>query len=110
MGRSDDTFVMVLEMEPPARDLVILTFALVGEPEIDQEALPGPRESNFITWMYEEWDVDRRKRCLFEVLLSNGWSVRLCFREFTFVILRPILPARTEEILENASSVMPQPA
>jgi hypothetical protein len=110
MGRDGDTFVMVLEMEPPSRNLVVLTFTLDGEPEIDPRALPAQREHEFVTWLYEEWDLDRGKRCRFDVLLSNGWSVRLCFREFQYLILPPILPARDGQVLGTRSATVPRPA
>jgi hypothetical protein len=61
IGREGDTFVMVLEPEPPAQTMVVLTFTLNGEPVIDPRALPGCSNSVWVTWMYEEFDVDRKK-------------------------------------------------
>jgi hypothetical protein len=42
-------------------------------------------------WLYEEFDVDRKQRCMFEVLLSNGWSVRLPFRDLDYLLTRTVL-------------------
>jgi hypothetical protein len=113
MARHGETLVMVLEPEPPSQNAVLLTFTLDGEPVIDPKALPDYQESNFVTWMYEEFDLDRHKKCWFEVLLSNGWSVKLRFRDFQFWIgqrLFPVPKARADSALPSAQPVVPQSA
>jgi hypothetical protein len=92
MGLEGETFIMVLQPELPAQTLVELTFTLEREPVIDRQAVPGHKESDWVEWMYEEWDIDRQKRCWFEVLLSNGWSVKLCFRDFHYRIAQRLFP------------------
>ncbi len=42
--------------------------------------------------MYEEWDLDRQKRPTFEVLLGNGWLVKLRFRDFQYLIAQRLFP------------------
>jgi hypothetical protein len=90
MGEEGDTFLIVLEA-PPAQNLLVLTFTLDGEPVIDQAALPAEPATGPAYWLYEEFDVDRKQRCWFEVLLSNGWSVRLPFHDLDFVLTRTVL-------------------
>src|SRR5579864_4329262 len=41
VARRGDTLVLILEKEPPAKEVVLLTFTLIGEPFIDPEAVPG---------------------------------------------------------------------
>ena len=96
MAQEADRFVMILESEPPTRNLVILTFTLTSDPIIDANALPKEQRSARAVWLYEEFVVDRRKRCCFEVLLSNGWSVKLRFREFQFLVAQRLVPATNE--------------
>jgi hypothetical protein len=91
MGQHGDTFVMVLQPEPPAQTMVVLTFTLDAKPIIDTAALPD-RAGGFTDWKYEEWDVDRRGRQIFEVLLGNGWSVKLHFRDFQYLIGQRLFP------------------
>jgi hypothetical protein len=110
MGAEGETFVAVLQREPPAEKLVLLTFTLVEEPVIDPHAIEGHGDHDFVTWLYEEWDLDRRKRCCFEVLLSNGWSVRLRFRDFHFQILPRILPARNGQSAKRLSPMVSRAA
>jgi hypothetical protein len=110
MGQQGDTFVIVLETEPPARNLVVLTFTLDAAPVIDTAALPNRQASDQVYWLYEEFDVDRRKRCSFEVLLSNGWSVKLLLRDFHFLIAREVLSAANGPVIPPAVTAVPQPA
>lgn len=91
MGQQRGTLVIALKLEAPAQSLVVLTFKLLGDPVIDQTALAADGKDGPVTWLYEEWDVDRRNRCWLEVLLSNGWSVKLCFRGFQFVYVPELL-------------------
>jgi hypothetical protein len=92
MGRTDHTFVFLLETEPPASKPVVLTFTLAGEPAIETGTLTHARQGIPFHWLYEEWDLDRYQRLTFEVLLSNGWIVKLPFRDFEYLIADPIAP------------------
>jgi hypothetical protein len=92
IARPDNTLVFVLRQEAPSGAVVILSFTLDGEIEIDPTALPGRQGRQPVTWMYEEYNVDRRGRCTVEVLLSNGWIVTAPFRDFQFLAGQTILP------------------
>jgi hypothetical protein len=107
MGREGSTFIMVLEKESPLRDLVILTFTLDGEPKVKETTLADARGTAVATWRYEEWDLDRQQRCWFEVLLSNGWSVKLPFAEFQYVVVPQVFPAVQGQA---AVAAVPRPA
>ena len=61
-------------------------------------------------WRYEEFDVDRRGQCTFNVLLRNGWEVRLRFRDFQFLIAEEILPARNGAVPRPAGAALSRPA
>ncbi len=93
MGREQDRLLLVLEMEPPARNLVILTFTLLGEPEITTGVLPENLRESRPYWLYEEFNLDRQQTCGFEVFFSNGWALRLRFRDFQFVVAQPLTAA-----------------
>jgi hypothetical protein len=99
IGRQDETFLMVLQPEPPSPNVVFLTFTLDGEPVIDPAALPAGPDPNYATWMYEEFDLDRHKKCTFEVLLSNGWSVKFAFRDFRFLTARRLFPGTADQLV-----------
>ena len=90
-GYQGDTFVLILETESPSRNLIIFTFVLEGEPEIKVQESLVCTETDIVTWLYEEWDLDRHGKCCFEVLFSNGSFTKLCFREFQYVIVSPVL-------------------
>jgi hypothetical protein len=110
IARASDTVAMVLRAGPPAEDVVLLTFTRDGQPVIDPNALPGHGDGRVVTWLYEEWDLDRGGRCWFEVLLSNGWSIRCRFRDFTYLVLRPLLPARDGPVADGPPAAVPRSA
>src|SRR5262249_45768621 len=92
IGRDGNTLVMLLKTEPPACEPVVLTFTLTEEPVITTGTITKSHEGRPIFWLYEEWDIDRQKRMTFEVLLSNGWVVKLYFRDFHYLIANPVFP------------------
>jgi hypothetical protein len=98
MAQHDAEFLMVVQLEPPAQTLVFLTFTLPENPQNDRNALLGGPDSSYLTWMYEEFDLDRQQNCYFEVLLSNGWAVRLRFRDFKFLTGDNLLSARNCQV------------
>ena len=110
MGSRGDTFVMILERDPPSRELVILMFKVDGDPRISDTALMGTSGSAFVTWMYEEWHTDRRQRCWFEVLLSNGWVVKLHVRSFQYLMVQPVIPNTNGQAASLSSKAIPQSA
>jgi hypothetical protein len=110
VARDEDRLLILLEPEPPARTTVVLTFLLDGDPVIDPEALPDRGARTFVTWMYEEWDVDRQKRCTFEVLLTNGWSIKLRFRDFQYQIAERLFPAPRAADTPVPAAAVSQPA
>lgn len=110
MACAGTTFVVIAQREPPAQELVLLTFTIDADPIIEPDAAPGHGDDLAVTWLYEEWDVDRRGRCWFEVLLSNGWSVRLRFRDFRFRVLPQILPATNGQAMPQGNPAIPRSA
>ncbi|MCI0462397.1 MAG: hypothetical protein L0Z62_36050 [Gemmataceae bacterium] len=113
IGRQGDTLVMVLQPEPPAQTVVILTITLDGEPVIDPQAVPDHNAKDWVLWMYEEFDLDRQKRCYFEVLFTNGWSVRVRFRAFQYQIVQRLFPVpevRADSAFPASQPAVAQPA
>jgi len=105
IARQEERFVMVMHMEPPSQNLVILTFTLDGVPEIETEVFPGPTTTGRVFWLYEEFHLDRRKRCWFEVQLSNGCVIRLAFRDFQSLVAETVrlqLPGRGGRTVKTA--------
>jgi hypothetical protein len=97
IARQGETLVMVLQAGPPSRNAVVLTFTLLDDPEIET-VLPDRPQHGPVLWMYEEFDLDRRKRCTFEVLLTNGWSVKVRFRDFHFLVAERLFPVPAAKV------------
>jgi hypothetical protein len=98
LARQGDELIMVLQKDVPPRDLVIVTYALAGEPVIDTEALPVGERSPVMDFLYDEFGVVQEDgERLYEqaILFSNGWEVRLRFRDVQFALAEPLFASDT---------------
>lgn len=97
LSRRGEQFVMVLHKDIPPRDLVTITYTLVGEPVVNQKALPGER-GPVMEFLYDELDaIEEGGQEIFthSMLFSNGWEVQLRFRDLQFALAEPIYPIPT---------------
>ena len=95
IARQGDRLVLVLRQDLPPHDLVVLTYTLAGEPFIDKEALPAAIRSAGMAFLYDELEVVREgqgKHFLQSILFSNGWEVRLPFRDVEVTAAETIYP------------------
>jgi hypothetical protein len=96
LARQGDHLIMVLHKDTPPRDLVVVTYELIGEPRIDKEALPSSVRSEVMDFDYDELSVERQgEEVIFtqSILFSNGWEVQLRFRDVRFVLANPLFVA-----------------
>jgi hypothetical protein len=86
MHRSDDDFFIILQPLTTPAHLIVLGYSLVEDPTIKQNVLPRERCREPIEWLYDELELDRPEKSRgkptirHNILLSNGWEVRLRFR------------------------------
>ena len=90
LGRCEKSLVIVLETEAPACKPVVLTFTLLEEPVIRSEPLTKQSPRGRVFWLYEEWNLDRRKRPTLDVLFSNGSNLKLVFHDFHYLVAEPV--------------------
>jgi hypothetical protein len=98
ISQRGDQLIMVLRKDIPPRDVVTLTYNLAGEPFIDRNALPPGLRSQVMQFQYDEFDVEQRgdQACwTHSILFSNGWEVRLPFRDVQVALAQPIYPLST---------------
>ena len=94
MGRQGQTFVIVLRLDVPPRDLVILNYHLVEEPIINTEALPPEARCNYIQWMYDEigWVEGTQAFATHTILFCNGWEVELHLHDLEVNAAQTLFP------------------
>jgi hypothetical protein len=95
MGRRGDTFVISLQLDVPPNELLTITYTLAGPPEIEQELFPWATAGAAPAWLYEEIELVRaeeRGHFVHSILFSNGWEVRLPFREVHLATAYPTFP------------------
>ena len=110
LARQGERLVMVLQPEAPSQTLVILILTLTEDPVIATDVLPESVATRRPVWLYEEFDLDPPGRFCFEVLLSNGWELRLRFRDFQFLIGQQILSCINGQTSQSADSTAPRSA
>jgi hypothetical protein len=96
MGRRGDTFVISLQLDVPPSELLTVTYTLAGAPDINQDLFPWAKAGAVPAWLYEEIELVRkgeRSHFVHSILFSNGWEVRLPFREVRVATAYPTLPA-----------------
>jgi hypothetical protein len=106
MGRRGDTFVISLQLDVPPNELLTITYNLAGPPEIRQDLFPWATPGAAPSWLYEEIERVRageRGHDVHSILFSNGWEVRLPFREVHLATAYPTFPhPRTPEPVRQA--------
>lgn len=114
IGQQGNSFVIHLQLDTPPHSLVTFTFNLLQEPVIQKDVLPP----NFwwpgaaVEWLYDEWEKlpgESAGWAMF-ILLSNGWEVRLQFRDVQVQEARAILPAPRVGSGNGAATAIPQTA
>lgn len=100
MGQANGAFVIVLRIDAPPRSLLSLHYDLVESPVIEREALsPELCSPNWnVQWQYDE--IEHRPGSppawAQSILLSNGWEIRLTFRDVKIEEMPALLPEPAE--------------
>lgn len=97
MGRRDNSFVIVLQLDTPPHSLLTLTYDLTDQPVIDEQSLPAPlcTPNYHVEWQYDEIEQipGTPPTWVQSILLSNGWEVKLPFCDVAVQEAQAILPA-----------------
>ena len=85
MGWQDNAFVIVVQLDTPPQSIISFTYQLLSEPVIQKDTLPPEVRGtgSIVDWQYDEIEMvpgDLPTWCQ-AILLSNGWELRLHFRD-----------------------------
>jgi hypothetical protein len=97
IGQQEGHFVVVLQLDTPPHDLLTICYELLDEPAIDREALPAAQRSPRPRWLCDELElVDEGGAisCRHSILLSNGWELRLRFRDVRLTLAQSVYPSQ----------------
>jgi hypothetical protein len=101
MSLQGGKFVIVLQLDPPPQSLLTLTYDLVEEPVILRQApAAGNCSVATVEWQYDEIELSDGTPAVWEqsILLSNGWEVKLHFRDVVVQEAQAILPVPREPL------------
>lgn len=94
-------FTVTLQPESDPSRLAILAYSLIEPARFNHGALPADVQSEPVTWLYDELDVDRSslrqaknrgRIARHDILLSNGWEIGLRFRKVKVSHPAAVLP------------------
>lgn len=112
MGRRQQAFVIVLQLDPPPQHLLTLTYDLVEEPIIRQDVLPADYRStgDHIDWQYDEIEKASEQPLTWRqsVLLSNGWQIMLHFHDIRVEEAQALIPPPRESASAQPAAGIPQ--
>jgi hypothetical protein len=96
MGQRGRWFIIMLQLDTPPESLLTFTYDLVEEPVIDQAALaPQHCSTGDVEWQHDE--VERLPgeppTWAQSILFSNGWEVRLHFKDVRVEEAHALIPA-----------------
>jgi hypothetical protein len=110
--QSRDNLSITLQPELEDGHLLVLSYALVEDPQLSTAVLPERYRTEYSSWMYDEFSLSepsarlpsRRKRgaaqrngrvpvYCHDILLTNGWELVLRFRQFKVIRPLRLLPA-----------------
>ena len=101
LGRQGPTLVMVLRLDVPPQELLLLNYQLAEEPRIDTEALPLEGRSSPVQWMYDELGLlpDQTDISTHTILFSNGWEIELHLREVQVIAAQTLLAGSAPQVV-----------
>lgn len=97
MGQQGRAFVIVVQLDTSPRSLLTLEYDLVEEPIIHRDVLPVALrgQGTSVDWQYDEIEMigGDPPTWRHSILCSNGWEVRLHFRDLTVREMLALIPA-----------------
>jgi hypothetical protein len=95
MGQRGDTYTISVQLGAPPQELLTITYRLAAPPEIKQELFAWATAHATPAWLYDEIELVRegeRGHFVHSILFSNGWEMRLAFREVQLATAYPTFP------------------
>jgi hypothetical protein len=97
ISQQGNHFVVCLQLDVPPNDLLTITYTLAGPPEVNKRAFSTPGGKHPPLWECEEIEmINKADKRFFahDVLLSNGWVLRIPFQDVQIQQTEPIYPVR----------------
>jgi hypothetical protein len=114
MGQEDRKFLIMLQLDTPPQSLLTFSYDLAEDPVIDRSALPAElcAPGSLVDWQHDEIERIPGEPATWaqSILFSNGWEVRLLFRDVQVQEVQPLIPAPRNGCAVGASPSVPHSA
>ena len=116
IGHRSDRFVISLQLDVPPNDLLTIVYSLAGPTEVSKEGFCLPGRAISPLWECDEIELTNegsRQSFIHDIMLSNGWVLRIPFRGSADSASRADFPPRFVSPRRNRSvsgrrSVLPK--
>jgi hypothetical protein len=100
MGQQGTAFVIVLRLDVPPKELVILNYTLLDEPHFHPEALPPEYRCDYTDWLYDEigWVGDDNGYATHSILFSDGLEIELHVADVQIIAVQTLLPRMAQPL------------
>lgn len=108
-----DKLIMLLGKDIPPKDVVILTYTLIEEPVIDQNALSAAYRNAVMDFQYDEFELIRerdRQTYAQSILFGNRWEMTLRFSDVQVTLAEPVFPPPDAAYAPATTSAVAQSA
>jgi hypothetical protein len=95
IARQDHKLIMVMRMDAPPRDTVILGYTLVNDPVINKEVLSREHRTAVMAYQYDEFElIEENGRQVYaqSIIFANGWEMSLRFSDVQVTLAEPVYP------------------
>jgi hypothetical protein len=96
MSRREQSFVVTLRLDPPPQSILTFVYDLMEDPVIVKDAVPGGwfGAGSPVLWQYNEIGMVEGDPPTWResLLLSNGWELKLHFRDIRVEEAQAVLP------------------
>jgi hypothetical protein len=95
MGRRGDALVISLQLDTPPNDLLTITYSLSGALQVTKEPFAWIKDPLPMDWLHDEVELVEEgssKQFVHAIMFSNGWEIRIPFREVQTETASPIVP------------------
>ncbi len=113
IGGGEDDFAILLQLDPPPHDIVMLWYSLTDRLEHKLGVLPPEFCSSRPQWLYDEFDLAGGSvDTVFthSILLSDGQEFKLTYSELRLAVTRAVFPTPLVSVFPSDASNRPNGA
>jgi hypothetical protein len=107
IGQRKNMLLISMQLDVPPKELLTITYTVAGSAEINKRSFYPPGGDHAPLWLYEEIElIHESEKSIFahDILLSNGWVLRIPFSEVQLEVADPVFAHGTTSVGVNGAN------